>query len=64
MPAGDAETLVLGESDDLASLAQALGFFDQAHFSRSFTELVGSTALDYRRSQLPTVAYGQTGRRM
>ena len=39
---------------DLASLAQALGFFDQAHFSRSFTELVGSTPLDYRRSQRET----------
>lgn len=41
---------------DLASLAQALGFFDQAHFSRSFTELVGSTPLDYRRSQLARAA--------
>ena len=42
------------DAPDLASLAQALGFFDQAHFSRSFAELVGSTPLDYRRSQLPT----------
>ena len=41
------------DAPDLASLAHALGFFDQAHFSRSFTELVGSTPLDYRRSQLP-----------
>ncbi|WP_257219204.1 AraC family transcriptional regulator [Janthinobacterium sp. BJB446] len=41
---------------DLASLAHELGFFDQAHFSRSFAELVGSTPLDYRRSQLATVA--------
>ena len=44
------------DAPDLASLAHALGFFDQAHFSRSFTELVGSTPLDYRRSQLATVA--------
>ena len=39
------------DAPDLASLAQELGFFDQAHFSRSFAELVGSTPLDYRRSQ-------------
>ncbi len=44
------------DAPDLASLAQALGFFDQAHFSRHFAELVGSTPLDYRRSQLATVA--------
>lgn len=44
------------DAPDLASLAQELGFFDQAHFSRSFAELVGSTPLDYRRSQLATVA--------
>lgn len=44
------------DAPDLASLAHALGFFDQAHFSRSFAELVGSTPFDYRRSQLATVA--------
>ena len=44
------------DAPDLASLAHALGFFDQAHFNRSFTELVGSTPFDYRRSQLATVA--------
>ncbi|SFX11254.1 transcriptional regulator, AraC family [Janthinobacterium lividum] len=44
------------DAPDLASLAHALGFFDQAHFSRNFAELVGSTPLDYRRSQLPTAA--------
>lgn len=41
------------EAPDLASLAQELGFFDQAHFSRKFAALVGNTPLDYRRSQLP-----------
>lgn len=46
--------LAQADAPDLASLAQELGFFDQAHFSRSFAELVGSTPLDYRRSQLPT----------
>lgn len=40
------------DAPDLASLAQELGFFDQAHFSRQFVALVGSTPLDYRRSQL------------
>ena len=43
--------LAQADAPDLASLAQELGFFDQAHFSRSFAELVGSTPLDYRRSQ-------------
>ncbi|MGK5023995.1 AraC family transcriptional regulator [Janthinobacterium sp. RB2R34] len=41
------------DAPDLASLALELGFFDQAHFSGKFTALVGSTPLDYRRSQLP-----------
>ena len=41
------------DSPTLASLAQELGFFDQAHFSRKFAALVGNTPLDYRRSQLP-----------
>ncbi|TDY34614.1 helix-turn-helix domain-containing protein [Janthinobacterium sp. 75] len=44
------------DAPDLASLAHELGFFDQAHFSRSFAELVGSAPLDYRRSQLAKVA--------
>ena len=41
------------DAPDLASLAQELGFFDQAHFSGQFTALVGSTPLGYRRAQLP-----------
>lgn len=41
------------DAPDLASLAQELGFFDQAHFNRKFAALVGNTPLDYRRSQLP-----------
>lgn len=41
------------DSPNLASLAQELGFFDQAHFSRQFVALVGCTPLDYRRAQLP-----------
>lgn len=52
--------LAQGDAPDLASLAQELGFFDQAHFSRSFAELVGSTPLDYRRSQLAAAATSST----
>lgn len=36
---------------DLASLAHALGFFDQAHLTRDFTKLVGHSPLDYWKSQ-------------
>ncbi|WP_181373179.1 AraC family transcriptional regulator [Massilia glaciei] len=40
-----------GGAVDLAALAGALGFFDQAHFTRNFTKLVGSSPLDYWKSQ-------------
>ncbi len=36
---------------DLAALAGELGFFDQAHFTRNFTRLVGQSPLDYWKSQ-------------
>lgn len=36
---------------DLAALAQQLGFFDQAHFTRAFTALVGRSPLEYWKSQ-------------
>lgn len=36
---------------DLAALAQSLGFYDQAHLTRGFTALVGSSPLDYWKSQ-------------
>jgi AraC-like DNA-binding protein len=36
---------------DLAGLAARLGFFDQAHFTRSFTQLVGQPPLEYWKSQ-------------
>jgi transcriptional regulator GlxA family with amidase domain len=39
------------DSVDLANLAHALGFFDQAHFTRDFTKLVGRSPLDYWKSQ-------------
>lgn len=38
-----------GEADDLAGLAASLGWFDQAHFSREFRAVVGSTPSDYLR---------------
>ncbi|RSZ59101.1 AraC family transcriptional regulator [Massilia atriviolacea] len=36
---------------DLAGLASQLGFFDQAHFTRDFTKLVGCSPLEYWKSQ-------------
>lgn len=44
------------DAPNLANLAQELGSFDQAHFSRSFAELVGSTPLAYRGWQVATGA--------
>lgn len=48
--------LAQDNAPELSALAQELGFFDQAHFSRHFTELVGKTPLEYRRSQRPAQA--------
>ncbi len=42
------EQLEAGEDVDLASLAGALGYFDQAHFVRDFTRLVGRPPGRYR----------------
>ncbi len=39
----------------LAGLAAELGFFDQAHFTRSFTALVGRSPLAYWKSQQRSV---------
>lgn len=36
---------------ELAALAGELGFYDQAHFTRNFTQLVGQSPLDYWKSQ-------------
>jgi len=42
-----AERMAAGEAKDLASLAQDLGYFDQAHFISDFRRLVGKTPGDY-----------------
>ncbi|WP_334071861.1 helix-turn-helix domain-containing protein [Burkholderia cepacia] len=44
-----ADKLAGGEAVDLAELAQALGYFDQAHFTRDFRKLVGKAPAEYRR---------------
>jgi AraC-like DNA-binding protein len=46
-----AAALARPEAPDLAALALALGFFDQAHLTRAFTALVGRAPLEYWRSQ-------------
>ncbi|MBN3785458.1 helix-turn-helix domain-containing protein [Burkholderia sp. Ac-20353] len=44
-----ADKLAGGEPIDLAELAHALGYFDQAHFTRDFRKLVGKAPAEYRR---------------
>lgn len=48
-------TALLGKPGtvDLAELAGRLGFFDQAHFTRQFSALVGMSPLAYWKSQQP-----------
>jgi len=44
----DAVTLIdTGAVDDLAELAASLGWYDQAHFTREFTSLVGMPPAKY-----------------
>lgn len=42
-----ADLLARGRTDELAALAVELGYFDQAHFSREFSEQVGMAPLEY-----------------
>ncbi len=45
-----AHRLACDEAPDFAELAQELGFFDQAHFTRDFQKLVGKPPAEYRRN--------------
>lgn len=47
-----AELLARGRTEDLATLAAELGYFDQAHFSREFTAEVGMAPLEYAKNSL------------
>jgi AraC-like DNA-binding protein len=50
-----AELLARGEVAELADLAIALGYFDQAHFSREFKDQIGLTPAEYAaRTQAET----------
>ena len=50
----DAVTLIdAGEVDDLAGLAASLGWYDQAHFTREFTALVGMPPARYAAQPAP-----------
>lgn len=42
-----------GEGEDLAGLAASLGFADQAHFTRAFTQVVGVPPSRYRAGERP-----------
>lgn len=42
-----AELLARGEVTELADLAVALGYFDQAHFAREFKDQIGLTPTEY-----------------
>jgi AraC-like DNA-binding protein len=44
------DLLAKGSNVDLAALAQQLGYYDQAHFTTDFEQLVGKPPADYRRS--------------
>ena len=43
-----ANRLTSGEAFDLAELAQELGYFDQAHFSKDFKQVTGHPPGHYR----------------
>jgi AraC-like DNA-binding protein len=47
------EQLKAGDAVDWADFAQALGYFDQAHFISEFRKLVGCTPAAYARGLLP-----------
>ena len=50
----DAAAAIDDGADDLAGLAASLGWFDQAHFSRDFRAVTGTTPSAYLRSARAT----------
>lgn len=46
-----AQDLLFGSSLSLAEISDSLGFSDQAHFTRTFRQLVGETPASWRREQ-------------
>jgi AraC-like DNA-binding protein len=54
----DAAAAIDGGVDDLAGLAASLGWFDQAHFSRDFRAVSGTTPSAYLRSARAAVEAG------
>jgi AraC-like DNA-binding protein len=48
-----ASRLAKAEDVNLTTLAQDLGYADQAHFTRDFKAIVGRSPSDYRRSASP-----------
>jgi AraC-like DNA-binding protein len=51
-----AAAIDVGEGIDLAALAAELGFSDQAHFTRSFTQVIGVPPSVYRQGRGPAEA--------
>jgi AraC-like DNA-binding protein len=51
-----ADRLAAGEAPDLATLAQSLGYFDQAHFTSDFRKLVGQPPAQYRATEEASLA--------
>jgi AraC-like DNA-binding protein len=45
--------LAQGGNEPLSELAAALGYFDQAHLARDFTQLFGCPPSEYQKIQLP-----------
>jgi AraC-like DNA-binding protein len=48
-----AARLAQGSYEPLSNLAAELGYFDQSHLAREFTQLFGYPPSEYQRSQLP-----------
>ena len=48
-----ASQLLVETDQTVSEIAQACGFFDHAHFSRSFRRLMNSTPTEYRRAHNP-----------